>query len=241
VTGGVRGALLAGSSGYSYKEWRGSLFPADLEPQEFLRFYASRFSTVEINNTFYRFPTRSVLEQWVAETPPGFTFSVKANQRITHRQRLKSVEDITADFVERCGALGDRLGPILFQCPPVLRRDDERLAAFLHALPEGHRYAIEFRHPSWFDEAVWDRMREAGVALVQSEDEKLEAPRVVTASFCYVRLRLLDYTPERLEDWRGWLETQRDEGRDVFVYIKHDEGGRSPEPWIRLLEGRRES
>jgi len=232
----MRGALFAGSSGYSYKEWKGHLFPADLEPREFLRFYAARFSTVEINNTFYRFPAPSLLEQWMAETPPGFTFAVKANQRITHHKRLKDVEALTAEFVERCGVLGERLGPFLFQCPPNLRRDDERLAAFLAALPAGPRYAMEFRHASWFDEAVLERLRERDVALVQSEDEKLAAPRVATAGFCYLRLRLRDYTPEQLEDWRGFIEARRGEGRDVYAYIKHDEGGRSPEPWIRVLE-----
>ena len=232
----VRGALFAGSSGYSYKEWKGSLFPADLEPREFLRFYATRFSTVEINNTFYRVPAQGLLEQWVAETPPGFTFAVKVNQRITHHKRLKDVEPITTEFVERCGTLGARLGPFLVQCPPNFRRDDERLGAFLRALPRGPRYAIEFRHASWFDEAVFEPLREAGVALVQSEDEKLAAPRVVTAGFCYLRLRLRDYTPEQLEDWHGFIGARRDEGRDVYAYIKHDEGGRSPEPWIRALE-----
>ena len=234
----VRGALFAGSSGYSYKEWKGSLFPEDVAPREFLRFYAPRFSTVEINNTFYRFPAQSLLEQWVAETPSGFTFAVKANQRITHHKRLKDAEPLATEFVERCAsALGERLGPFLFQCPPNLRRDDERLAPFLRALPRGPRYAMEFRHASWFDEAVFDALREADVALVQSEDEKLAAPRIVTAGFCYLRLRLRDYTPEQLADWRGFIDARRDEGRDVYVYIKHDEEGRSPEPWVRVLEG----
>ena len=230
-----RGALHAGTSGYSYKEWKGSLFPADLPQQEFLRAYAAKFSTVEINNTFYRFPSESVLAQWVAETPPGFTFAIKANQRITHRSRLKNVAEVTASFVERCRTIGDRLGPILFQCPPVLRRDDARLGAFLEALPAGARYAIEFRDASWFVEPVWERLAAAGVAFVQSEDGELDPPRVVTAGFCYVRLRRDDYTDERLGSWRGWIAARCEEGRDVFVYLKHDEAGSSPEPWIRAL------
>jgi uncharacterized protein YecE (DUF72 family) len=237
VTGRARGAIRAGTSGYSYKEWRGSLFPPELPQHEFLRAYAARFSTVEINNTFYRFPAQGVLEQWVADTPPGFTFAIKANQRITHRSRLRNVEEVTASFVARCRAIGDRLGPVLFQCPPVLRRDDERLAAFLAALPRGGRYAVEFRNASWFERPVWDLLARAGVAFVQSEDGKLETPREVTADFCYVRLRRDDYAPGRLADWRGWIARQRGDGRDVYVYFKHDEGGASPEPWIRVLEG----
>ena len=232
----ARGAIHAGTSGYSYKEWRGSLFAADLPQEGFLRAYAARFSTVEINNTFYRFPAESVLGQWAADTPPGFTFAIKANQRITHRYRLKNVEEVTAAFVERCRAIGDRLGPVLFQCPPVFRRDDERLAAFLAALPRGPRYAIELRNKSWFERPVWDLLAEAGVAFVQSEDDRLVTPREVTAGFCYVRLRRDDYTPRDLEAWRGWIAEQRDGGRDVYVYLKHDEKGASPEPWIRRLE-----
>jgi len=236
VTARGRGAIRAGTSGYAYKEWRGSLFPADLKPDDFLRAYAARFSTVEINNTFYRFPTNDVLAQWTAETPPGFTFAVKANQRITHRYRLKNVQEVTVSFVERCRALGDRLGPILFQCPPAFRRDDERLAAFVSALPRGPRYAIELRNESWFETPVLDLLAGCGVAFVQSEDGKLETPREITADFCYVRLRRDDYDPRRLDDWRQWIDAQRDAGRDVYVYVKHDEGGASPEPWIDRLE-----
>ena len=237
MTARLPGAFHAGTSGYSYKGWKGTLFPADLPQDEFLRAYSARFSTVEINHTFYRFPVASVLEQWVVETPPGFTFAIKANQRITHRSRLKNVEEVTASFVERCRTIGERLGPILFQCPPVLGRDDARLAAFLATLPAGPRYAIEFRNPSWFEQPVWDLLAGAGVAFVQSEDDKLATPRVVTAEFCYVRLRRDDYTTERLDEWREWIAGRRDEGRDVYVYLKHDEGGTSPEPLIRSLGG----
>lgn len=232
-----RGAVRVGTSGYAYKEWRGSLFRADLKPDDFLRAYSARFSTVEINNTFYRFPTTEVLSQWTAETPRGFTFAVKANQRITHRYRLKNVEEVTRSFVERCATLGDRLGPVLFQCPPVFRRDDGRLAAFLSALPCGPRYAIELRNKTWFETPVFDLLAGAGVAFVQSDDEALETPREVTAGFCYVRLRRDEYDPERLDDWRRWIEAQRDAGRDVYAYLKHDEGGASPEPWIERLSG----
>lgn len=230
------GAIFAGTSGYSYKEWKGTLFPDELTQDRFLSCYAGKFATVEINNTFYRFPTQKVLEQWVAETPPGFTFAIKANQRITHRYRFKNVEQVTISFVERCRSIGDRLGPILFQCPPVFRRDDERLARFLATLPPDGRYAIEFRNKSWFEQPVVELLRDSGVAFVQSEDHKLETPREVTADFCYIRLRKDGYTESRLEDWRDWILGRRQEGRDVYVYLKHDESGASPEAQIRLLQ-----
>jgi uncharacterized protein YecE (DUF72 family) len=233
-----RGRLFAGTSGYAFKEWRGSLFAADLPDSRFLSAYAAVFDTVEINNTFYRFPTDAVLEQWIEQSPPGFVFAVKANRRITHRFRLKGVEEVTRAFVERCQTLGERLGPVLFQCPPVLRRDDHRLDGFLRTLPEGGRYAIEFRNRSWFDTTVLDRLRDAGVALVQSEDDKLETPREPTAGFCYVRLRK-DHDADDLSDWRTWIDARREEGRDVYVYLKHDDGGASPEPTIRALGGGR--
>jgi uncharacterized protein YecE (DUF72 family) len=233
--GSSPGTIHAGTSGYSYREWKGTLFPADLPAERFLSFYSGKFTSVEINNTFYQFPSQRVLEQWAAETPPGFTFAVKANQRITHIYRFKNVQEITASFVQRCRALGERLGPILFQCPPAFRRDHDRLAGFLESLPAGGRYAIEFRHPSWFEQPVYDQLARAGVALVQSEDEKLESPRIATAGFCYVRLRKDGYTKTTLQHWRRWIDRQCQDGRDVFVYLKHDQAGASPEPLLRSL------
>ena len=230
--------IYAGTSGYSYKEWKGAFYPDKLAPPKFLKVYAGKFSTVEINNTFYRFPTQSVIDQWAGETPEHFTFAVKANQRITHRSRLKDVEEVTTSFVERCRLLGKRLGSVLFQLPPQVKRDDDRLAKFLAVLPSGGRYAIEFRDPSWFEEPVLGRLADAGVALVQSEDEKLQAPRVATADFCYVRLRRNEYGAPQLLDWHEWMKSQQADGRDVFAYLKHDDSGTSPETAIRRLEGK---
>ncbi len=239
------GRALIGTSGYSYAEWKGSFFPQELPQSKFLEFYSRALDTVEINNTFYRFPTSKVIEQWREETPEGFTFAVKANRRITHLSRLANVSDTTHSFVERCRELGTRLGPILFQLPPQFKRNDERLAEFLASLPEGERYAMEFRHESWFDESVFERLESAGVALVISEDdsetdgdagESATAPRRVTADFAYIRLRRSKYTNRQLDAWRKWIETQRKEGRDVFAYLKHDESGTSPEPIIRRLQ-----
>ncbi len=233
----MAGTLYAGTSGYSYKEWRGAFFPEDLAQDRFLQYYSDQLPSVEINNTFYRFPTEPVLDQWAAETPAAFLFAVKANQRITHRSRLKNVEQPTRDFVERCARLEDRLGPVLFQLPPKLARDDARLDAFLTSLPEGGRYAIEFRHASWFDDEVLARLRESDVALVHSEDDKLAAPRTATASFCYARLRRSEYTMDDLDNWRDWIEEQLADGRDVFAYLKHDETGASPLAAIGRLRG----
>jgi uncharacterized protein YecE (DUF72 family) len=230
------GRLLAGTSGYSYPEWKPAFYPADLPTSRFLEFYAQRLRTVEINNTFYRFPTEKVLDEWRMGTPAGFVFAVKATQKITHVQRLADAGDLTHDFVTRCRALGDKLGPILFQLPPNLKRDDARLDAFLRALPAGGRYVLEFRHASWFDDAVLARLSSAGVALCASEGEKIDAPRLATADFCYARLRRERYSPADLAAWRAWISEQRASGRDVYAYLKHDEKGDSPETALKLLD-----
>lgn len=233
----ARGRVFAGTSGYSYKEWKGAFYPAELSESEFLGYYAGKFSTVEINNSFYRFPSQKLLEGWRDGTPEGFTFAVKANQRITHFGRLQGVEKVTRDFVERTRVLGTKLGPILFQLPPNLRGDEERLAGFLDLLPADVRYAFEFRHASWFEEKVLQRLRDLGIALCISEGEELDTPKLATASFLYLRLRKEDYGEAELTAWRAWIAGQLDEGRDAFVYLKHDEKGVSPERALRLLEG----
>lgn len=236
----MSGKLHAGTSGYSYPEWKGAFYPEKGLPQsEFLEFYAGKFSTVEINNTFYRFPAKSLLEGWAERTPDDFTFAVKANQGITHRSRLRDADEMTRDFIERCSLLGDKLGPILFQLPPNFKRDDERLANFLDILPPGRRFAFEFRHESWFDDEVMGLLENANVALCVSEGERLDTPRRATAGFCYLRLRKEDYSDEELADWRSWMDAQTAEGRDVFAYLKHDEEGESPEYALALLGGGR--
>jgi uncharacterized protein YecE (DUF72 family) len=227
----------AGTSGYSYPEWKGSFYPDELPQSKFLEYYADRFSTVEINNTFYRFPRASLLEGWRDRTPEGFTFAVKANQGITHKGRLQAVEELTRDFIERCRLLSGKLGPILFQLPPHFKRDDERLADFLDILDPRLRYAFEFRHGSWFYEAVFELLSDAGAALCISEGDKLDTPRVATATFVYARLRKDEYGDGELADWHAWMDEQVKEGRDVFAYLKHDEEGTSPEYALRLLAG----
>ena len=230
-----RGRLHAGTSGYSYKEWKGAFYPGDLPERRFLEYYGGKLSTVEVNNTFYRFPTESLLEGWRNGTPDGFIFAVKANQAITHRGRLQNVGDLTRDFVNRCGLLGAKLGPILFQLPPNLRCEEEKLARFLEALPAGPRYAMEFRHESWLQDPVFERLAGAGIALCVSEGEDLDTPRMPTAPFSYVRLRKPEYTDSELAVWREWIHAELEAGRDVFAYLKHDEKGESPERALRLL------
>lgn len=231
----AEGRILTGTSGYSYKEWKGSFYPQDLAQTKFLEYYAEHLPTVEINNTFYRFPSQKMLEDWRTRTPDAFRFAIKANQRITHTSRLQDVSEVTRDFLERCGALGDKLGPILFQLPPNLKRDDERLDGFLAGVPRGARCALEFRHATWFDEAVYAKLSGAGVALVISEDDKGSAPRLATADFCYVRLRKDEYDEDAQADWAAWFAAQSQAGRDVYAYLKHDQSGPSPEPILQRL------
>jgi uncharacterized protein YecE (DUF72 family) len=220
-----------GTSGYSYKEWKGPFYPADLPAKDFLRFYASRLPTVEINNTFYRMPTAKLALGWCEEVPEDFTFAVKAPQRITHTAKLKDTGDTVATFVKAVEPMASRLGPLLFQLPPFLRKDVPRLAEFLARAPAGVKMAFEFRHASWFDDEVWATLRAHGAALCVAEGEKLESPLVATASWGYVRLRRDAYTDEVITGWAERIRAQPWE--EAFVYIKHDNGD-APSVALRL-------
>jgi uncharacterized protein YecE (DUF72 family) len=214
--------LFAGASGYAYKEWCGSFYPDKIKAEEMLAWYGERLPTVEINNTFYRMPKASVLDNWAACTPPDFRFAIKASRRITHDARLKAeAADSVAYLYRQLAALGERRGPVLFQTPPNLKRDLARLEAFLQMLPDDHRAAFEFRSESWFDNNVYALLRAAGAALVLSEREDNSTPEPVeTASWGYLRLRLENYTEADLERWAqriaaaGWSE--------AFVYFMHE-------------------
>jgi uncharacterized protein YecE (DUF72 family) len=220
-----------GTSGYSYKEWKGPFYPADLPAKDFLRFYASRLPTVEINNTFYRMPNAKLALGWCEEVPEDFTFAVKAPQRITHTAKLKDTGDTVATFVKAVEPMASRLGPLLFQLPPFLRKDVPRLAEFLARAPAGVKMAFEFRHASWFDDEVWATLRAHGAALCVAEGEKLESPLVATASWGYVRLRRDAYTDEVITGWAERIRAQPWE--EAFVYIKHDNGD-APSVALRL-------
>lgn len=214
--------LLAGASGYSFKEWKGSFYPDKMKPEEMLAFYSQRLPTVEINNTFYRMPTAKLLDGWAAEVPDRFTFALKAPQRITHIAKLKDAGDSTRTFVETAGILGPRLGPLLFQLPPFTRKDVPRLTAFLEQVPKDLRVAFEFRHPSWFDDEVWAALRAHRASLCVAEGESLESPLVATAEWGYVRLRRDAYPDEVLASWAEKIRSQP--WKEAFVYLKHDAG-----------------
>src|SRR5262245_40466258 len=190
--------MLAGTSGYSYKEWVGSFYPEKLPASEMLRHYAQHLPTVEINNTFYRMPAEALLARWAQEVPEGFTFTLKAPRRITHIKRIKGVEADVAEFSRRANALGERLGTFLFQLPPTLRKDLPRLRDFLAGLPAGRRVALEFRHQSWQDDEVYEALRARGAALCCAETDEGASPLVRTSDDAYLRLRRTQYSESDL-------------------------------------------
>jgi uncharacterized protein YecE (DUF72 family) len=216
----------AGTSGFSYKEWKGSFYPEDLPAGEMLRFYAGRLAAVEINNTFYRMPKPALLEGWSAQVPESFRFVLKASQRITHHKRLKEAGEEAAYFFRVAATLGDRLGPALFQLPPNLKKDLPRLEAFLDVLPAGSRAAFEFRHASWFEEDVFAALRARGAALCIAEDEDLATPLVATADWGYLRLRRQDYTEADVIAWADRVRAQS--WGEAYVFFKHEDAGSGP-------------
>jgi uncharacterized protein YecE (DUF72 family) len=215
--------LLAGASGYSFKEWKGVFYPDKIEPEAMLPWYSARLPTVEINNTFYRMPKTSVLENWAAITPAEFRFSIKASQRITHMARLKidTAAEPLGYLYKNLAALGDKRGPVLFQLPPNLKKDLPRLTAFLGLLPADHRAAFEFRNPTWFEDDVYDALKSAGAALCLSErEDNAPPPLVETAAFGYVRLRLENYSDEDLAQWSQRLAATS--WRNIYCYFMHE-------------------
>jgi len=227
-------SLFVGTSGYSYKEWKGSFYPRDLPAKGMLRYYAERFGAVESNSTFYRLPTAKVVKSWAAEVPAGFRFALKAPQRITHFQRLKGARGSVSQFLRVAAVLGDRLGPLLFQLPPNFKKDVPRLEAFLALLPAGTRAAFEFRHASWFDDETFDILRARGAALCIAEDEDLATPFEATAKWGYLRLRRLDYTRADLSAWAK--RVRRQTWGEAFVFFKHEDTGRGPVFAKKFLE-----
>jgi uncharacterized protein YecE (DUF72 family) len=215
--------LLAGASGYSFKEWCGSFYPDKMKPDAMLAWYAQRLPTVEINNTFYRMPKPSVLENWAQTTPENFRFAIKASRRITHDARIKP--DAAKDSVEylyrMLASLGGKLGAVLFQLPPNLKKDLPRLSDFLALLPQGHRAAFEFRNDSWFADDVYALMHAAQAALVLSErEDNAPPPLVQTAPWGYVRLRLENYSDDDLKRWAERIAGAA--WQQVYVYFMHE-------------------
>ena len=217
--------LFAGTSGFSYKEWKGKFYPPNQPDRQMLSYYATRLPAVEINNTFYRMPTREALEGWAGQVPPSFMFALKAPQRITHRERLEKSDDSLHAFLAVATVLGPRLGPLLFQLPPFQKKDIPRLESFLAKLPAEVRVAFEFRHPSWFSDDVYDVMRARGAALVagDADDSEKSPPLVPTASFGYLRLRAEEYDRATLSAWADRIRAQG--WAAAFVFLKHEVRG----------------
>ncbi|MBI4609870.1 MAG: DUF72 domain-containing protein [Candidatus Rokubacteria bacterium] len=217
-----------GTSGYNYPEWKGTFYPADLSTAKMLGYYAERFSTVEINVTFYRMPNAKMLAGWAAATPDDFTFVLKAPKRITHDARLKDVDEPVRYFCDTARTLGTKLGPLLFQLPPNLKKDVGRLGDLLVLLPPGLRCAFEFRHDSWFADDVYALLRTRNAALCIADTEKGTTPLVATADFGYFRLRDAGYTQDDLTRWSQTVTTLGAGWRDAFIYFKHEESGIGP-------------
>ncbi|MBI2071470.1 MAG: DUF72 domain-containing protein [Gemmatimonadetes bacterium] len=218
--------VAVGTSGYAYKEWKGSFYPEKLPQDQMLRYYGEQFPTVEINNTFYRMPSEKVVLNWASQVPDTFQFVLKASQRITHQKRLQNVGEELGYFLKTSSVLGSRLGPTLFQLPPNFRKDITRLEAFLALLPKRWRAAMEFRHPSWNDEDVFTALKNHGVALCGADTDDEEARVVATADWGYLRLRRPQYGEADLASWAQRLLAQP--WQEAFVFFKHEDAGAGP-------------
>jgi uncharacterized protein YecE (DUF72 family) len=226
--------LFVGTSGYSYKEWKGNFYPEDIPAKEMLSYYSRRLPAVEINNTFYRLPQPSMIENWKEQVPESFRFSIKATQRITHIKRLKNCAEETKYLIETASLLGERLGVVLFQLPPNSKKDVERLKDFLADLPQTTRAAFEFRHESWFDNDTLALLRESNCALVVSDtDEKPLSEIVSTSEWGYLRLRRTSYEEKELRDWM--IRVQDQKWKDAFVFFKHEDEGVGPKLAAQFL------
>lgn len=227
--------LWVGTSGFAYKEWKGRFYPEDLPDKEMLAHYAGRLPAVEINNTFYRMPTEQLLLGWTEQVPERFRFSIKASRRITHQKKLADAAEETEYLLRTVSVLAGRMGPVLFQLPPYLRKDDGLLASFLELLPPTVPAAFEFRHASWLDDATLDLLATRGVALCVAETEEgVDAPRLGTAGWGYLRLRRTDYGEEELA---AWAERVAEQGwSDAYVFFKHEDEAEGPRFAERFLE-----
>jgi len=221
--------LIVGTSGYSYKEWKGTFYPDDLPAAKMLPFYAEHFESVEINNTFYRMPESKTLLKWKSEVPDRFTFVLKAPQRITHQKKLNDAGDDVRYFFDVAASLDEKLGPVLFQLPPYFRKDATRLREFIDVVPREARIGFEFRHQSWMDEEIFDILRGRDAALCASDTDEVSDPGalvVPTATWGYQRLRRTDYDDAQLRAWRERIAKQN--WSDAYVFFKHEDEGKGP-------------
>jgi uncharacterized protein YecE (DUF72 family) len=217
--------IRVGTSGWSYKEWKGSFYPPKMPAEGMLRFYSGHFPTVEVNNSFYRIPAERVLAGWAEQVPESFRFVMKASRRVTHNNRLSDEDGSLGYFLRAINPLGERLGPTLFQLPPNFKKDMDRLQGFLAALPRHWPAAMEFRHPSWFDDEVYDALRGRDISLVAVDEDEAEgsgSPLVPTASWGYLRLRRVRYDEDRLRSWAERILSQA--WSEAYVFLKHEDG-----------------
>jgi uncharacterized protein YecE (DUF72 family) len=219
--------LHVGTSGYSYKEWKGNFYPEKLPAKDMLSYYATRLKAVELNNTFYRLPQKSMVENWKAQVPEDFRFSIKASQRITHFKKLKDVADETKYLLDTVSVLEDRLGVVLFQLPPNMKKDLPRLETFLDCLPPTIKAAFEFRHQTWMEDDVLDLLKSKNHALVASDTDDLPVTHIDrTADWGYLRLRRVEYSEGALKEWLKRIRDQK--WQEVFLFFKHEDEGTGP-------------
>lgn len=226
--------MLAGTSGYSYKEWCGHFYPEKLPAAQMLRYYAGRFPTVEINNTFYRMPAEAMLARWATEVPEHFAFTLKAPRRITHDKRLAGAEPDAAELLRRAAVLGGKLGVLLFQLPPSLKKDLPRLLDFLGVLPSGRRVAFEFRNDSWQADDVYEALRAHGAMLCVTDTDEGDTPFVATSDHGYLRLRRTHYDDADLGGWVERIAAQPLER--IYVYFMHEDEALGTRFAQRLME-----
>jgi uncharacterized protein YecE (DUF72 family) len=237
---GLPGGVRVGCSGWQYRHWRGEFYPADLAVGRWFDHYASIFDTVEINNTFYRLPERETFAAWKRRAPAGFLYAVKASRFLTHMKKLKDPEEPLERLFSRLGALGRRLGPVLYQLPPRWKIDRERLERFLHALPRSSRHVMEFRDPSWYENGTMALLERHRVALCLHDMPGSATARRRVGPFVYVRFHGASgtcsgsYPDARLAGWADWLHAQRAAGVDVFAYFNNDVGGHAPRNALTL-------
>jgi uncharacterized protein YecE (DUF72 family) len=235
----MTGTLYLGTSGFAYDEWaHGVFYPEGLKQRERLTYYASQLNSVEINYTFRRFPLAKTLTTWRDQTQPGFVFTLKANQRITHFKRLADADEDVRDFLEIAKSLGDRLGCVLFQCPPSLQYDRALIEGFVGYLPppgpEAPRFAMEFRHPSWTEARELLRSQGVGWCVAETDENDPSPDDLSWDPVGYLRLRKTEYTAEELRTWADRIRSAIDSGATVFTYFKHEDLGASPQMAKRL-------
>jgi uncharacterized protein YecE (DUF72 family) len=215
--------LWIGTSGFQYPEWKGKFYPEKMPAAKMLAYYAEQFTSTEVNYTFRTIPAETTITKWDGMTPAAFRFSYKAPQRVTHFAKLRECGGILQVLHQALAVAPEKYGPVLFQLPPTFKKDVELLKAFFADVPKGMRAAFEFRHESWFDDAVFEVLRAANAALCVAENEELTTPAVATADFGYLRLRREDYTPGQIKKWAKWIQEQKTGWSEVFVYFKHEE------------------